>query len=164
MFLPHCRRADGQGVKAVPLQSLCLQDGIRALSDNHRNDMAGAGTCISSGLQGFAKHSADMRQMFAPFLHICQSAYNKQCPCYVYGWQPGGENKCAHAVYEILPYRLFAYDVSAYGRSRLAECTDEKVDVADTTGFLGATKPPLAAYAEGVGFVHIKQYVVISAF
>ena len=115
-------------------------------------------------LAGLREAFGRYAQMFAPFLHICQSAYNKQCPCYVYGWQPGGENKCAHAVYEILPYRLSAYDVSAYGRSRLAECTDEKVDVADTTGFLGATKPPLAAYAEGVGFVHIKQYVVISAF
>ena len=148
----------------MPLQGLCFQHGIRTLPDNHRDDVAGAGAGVSLCLQGFAKRPADVCQMLAPFPHVCQPAHDKQCPSDVYGGQSGGEDKCAHAVDEVFPYHLPAYDVSACGCCRLAERADKEVDVSGAAGLLGATESLPAAHAESVGLVHVEQHIAVPAF
>lgn len=148
----------------MPLQGLCFQHGIRTLPDNHRDDVAGAGAGVSLCLQGFAKRPADVCQMLAPFPHVCQPAHDKQCPSDVYGGQSGGEDKCAHAVDEVFPYHLPAYDVSACGCCRLAERADKEVDVSGAAGLLGATESLSAAHAESMGLVHVEQHIAVPAF
>ena len=88
--------------------------------------------------------------MFAPFLHVSQTAYDKQGPCNVYRWQPGGEDEGAHTVYEIFPYYLFAYNVGADRCSRFTECTDKEVNVVNAMELFGTTESLPAAYTEGV--------------
>ncbi|EDS16387.1 hypothetical protein BACSTE_00517 [Bacteroides stercoris ATCC 43183] len=126
--------------------------------------MAGAGAGVSLCLQGFAKRTTDVCQMLAPFPHVCQPAHDKQCPSDVYGGQSGGEDKCAHAVDEVFPYHLPAYDVSACGCCRLAERADKEVDVSGAAGLLGATESLPAAHAESVGLVHVEQHIAVPAF
>ncbi len=56
---------------------------------------------------------------------------------------------------------MAADDVGSGGSGGFSEGAYQEIDVADATGFFGATQSLRATYAEGVGFVDVEQEVVV---
>ena len=155
------RRTHGQGIEAVALQLVRTEDGVGARTHHQRHDVAGAGTGVRPCRQGIAQQAADVCQVFAPFLHVGQLAHDEQGPGDVDGGQGGGEDESTHPVDEVVAYHLAADDVGSGGSGGFSEGSYQEIDVADATGFFGATQSLRATYAEGVGFVDVEQEVVV---